>query len=683
MFQIYPKLVLWMIRNFYRNTAPESAKQKAFVDLQLSVNRWLKTRGPLWTAERSKLTRLAIMKYLEGSPLPRPAGLSLYPDGLPTVLGPLADLIRDRDLRAVSAVMSVLSTTRSLLGGKPVDTKPLTEPSSMTKVPGWVHRYKRPFMKEFGLESFDPSWKEFHFTTKAGPNGPALVGSLLDLQALSPRQKELIYSIGGKALEMRMRSLEMLCSMGDSLFEIFGVKRPESLITAKISVKPDKETKSRLFGILDYFTQTALREIHLNLFRQLKKIPSDKTFAQTKLLSEFRPDKGSSFHSIDLTAATDRFPIDVQEQILAQFIGRQLAANWKELLQDRDYFLNGKPLRYGAGQPMGVYSSWAVFTMCHHFVVYAAARECNIRNFRSYILLGDDIVIANDQVAASYKRMITELGCTFSEAKTHTSKEMFEFAKRWFANGVEFSPFPLSGLGEVVGKYHLLYPFLVDLEDRGFTLTWSFGNPVWLKDLLKIFGKKPRQVVSYLRNLEGLAVLPKGTNVDLEQAGTSALALARLFGFTMPCRRLETLGKILSNHMSHAYGWATARSAEKAFNQVVKWQRLVADKLELDLSPGSDNQSELGDLILQSLVPINVLAREADRAMELIEPEQFDGLPHEYIWDKTQHTRMLILPTAEGLIPQRKAHQLAASRAGFLKLLVMFVHNHRVGKRMR
>lgn len=44
---------------------------------------------------------------------------------------------------------------------------------------------------------------------------------------------------------------------------------------------------------------------------------------------------------------------------------------------------------------------------------------------------------------------------------------------------------------------------------------------------------------------------------------------------------------------------------------------------------------------------------------------------------------MLILPTAEGLIPQRKAHQLAASRAGFLKLLVMFVHNHRIGKRQR
>lgn len=56
--------------------------------------------------------------------------------------------------------------------------------------------------------------------------------------------------------------------------------KPFTGITAKVSIKPDKETKSRLFGILDYWTQTCLAPIHHGLFRILKSIDQDKTFNQ-------------------------------------------------------------------------------------------------------------------------------------------------------------------------------------------------------------------------------------------------------------------------------------------------------------------------------------------------------------------------------------------------------------------
>lgn len=103
------------------------------------------------------MTRLAIIKYLEGSPLPSPAGLSLTKDGLPTVLGPLNDSIRQRDFRVVSAVLSVLSTTKALLGGTPVDVSTLTLESTMKQVPDYLAAAVPSFFKAFNQKSFDSS----------------------------------------------------------------------------------------------------------------------------------------------------------------------------------------------------------------------------------------------------------------------------------------------------------------------------------------------------------------------------------------------------------------------------------------------------------------------------------------------------------------------------------------------
>lgn len=51
-------------------------------------------------------------------------------------------------------------------------------------------------------------------------------------------------------------------------------------------------------------------------------------------------------------------------------------------------------------------------------------------NFDKYIILGDDIVINHDKVANRYKRIMRFLGVDISEAKTHVSKNTYEFAKR-------------------------------------------------------------------------------------------------------------------------------------------------------------------------------------------------------------------------------------------------------------
>jgi hypothetical protein len=90
----------------------------------------------------------------------------------------------------------------------------------------------------------------------------------------------------------------------------------------------------------------------------------------------------------------------------------------------------GDIVKYSTGQPMGTYSSWAVFTLTHHLVVHYCAFLEGIEDFDQYIILGDDIVIKNDNVAKRYIDVITSLGVEVSLNKTHVSKDTYEFAKR-------------------------------------------------------------------------------------------------------------------------------------------------------------------------------------------------------------------------------------------------------------
>lgn len=50
--------------------------------------------------------------------------------------------------------------------------------------------------------------------------------------------------------------------------------------TRRIVGIPDREGKTRAVAILDYWSQTALRPVHDLLFRVLRTIPQDVTFAQ-------------------------------------------------------------------------------------------------------------------------------------------------------------------------------------------------------------------------------------------------------------------------------------------------------------------------------------------------------------------------------------------------------------------
>jgi len=209
---------------------------------------------------------------------------------------------------------------------------------------------------------------------------------------------------------------------------------PSSKFAGKLSTKLEAAGKLRVFAMVTTWDQTVLGPIHDMLFAFLKGLPNDGTFDQhsSELRARSKSINAGRSYGYDLSAATDRLPINIQSAIL-DLIVPDLGANWSLLLTKRDYYLkvpsesldqlglpknatgysklgsqgklvpnevifegNSVPvyyhvyttmggtvkivpyliLRYKVGQPMGALSSWAMLAVTHHLIVQYCYRQC-------------------------------------------------------------------------------------------------------------------------------------------------------------------------------------------------------------------------------------------------------------------------------------------------------------------
>jgi len=85
-------------------------------------------------------------------------------------------------------------------------------------------------------------------------------------------------------------------------------------------------------------------------------------------------------------------------------------------------------IAWKVGQPLGVVASFAAFALTHHAVVRSLWK--GDPSAAPYVILGDDLVIADDELAAEYQRVVTEvLGAEISWSKSLRGR-VGEFAGR-------------------------------------------------------------------------------------------------------------------------------------------------------------------------------------------------------------------------------------------------------------
>jgi hypothetical protein len=357
--------------------------------------------------------------------------------------------LRQGNLICIKAILTAMSISRRELGGLPVDFESIVKPSSAdSNTIDLIAAFSKEYFEHIDMKPYNipvstltvsdyekglsrDQWLQdlpFHWTLKSGPNGPAMITALNDYLALDEKLIKLLIIVEPR-LKAILETLS-LYNLKEGAFEtqimaglsIQGKKLKPSIGLRKLSVKKDKETKSRVFAILDYWSQLSVKGLHDHLFKMLKTIPNDCSFDQ---LSGTRlKDVVGLKVSADLSAATDRFPIDLQVKILTRITNAAFAEAWRAIMVDQPFYYENKFYKYNAGQPMGAHSSWAVFTMCHHVVIAYCFKtiEGRMPSLTDYSILGDDIVIVGKDVSRLYVDIMNSLGVEISFSKTHSSE---------------------------------------------------------------------------------------------------------------------------------------------------------------------------------------------------------------------------------------------------------------------
>lgn len=421
----------------------------------------VKSNGIPYALNENKLLRLSVTRFISGNPIsPSDLGKSqigLLKCGLPKKLKKIValDFRNKEDLRFI---LTLLNIPRALQVETFPDYSPITDEwkGSDQSISNYeIKRSIKTLIPRSLLKDNDISFKRFHLSSKTSPSGnPVLPSSVEEARIIVNKYPHLAESISKLAGEKLLARLNLCAEYGGSGHSKYLSKKIESI--SRVASIPDKEGKTRNIAILDYWTQTSLHPLNEYIFRILKQIPTDLTFDQGDIpFSQIS--ESSTIYSYDLSSATDRFPISFQKRVLEIIIGKEKAQAWCSLLTQREYNVQGvkktATLNYKCGQPLGAFSSWPIFTLCHHVVLLISMSRTGITYAAQdfpYRILGDDIIIWNDRVAENYSIIMKELDVGLSKAKSHLSSDTFELAKRWFCklNGTitEITGFPMAGL---------------------------------------------------------------------------------------------------------------------------------------------------------------------------------------------------------------------------------------------
>lgn len=231
----------------------------------------------------------------------------------------------------------------------------------------------------------------------------------------------------------------------------------------KIGFIQEKGAKLRAIANPFRIFQVALEPLGNALLDILKTLPWDCTYDQGKGVNFVRESLslGKEVHSIDLSSATDKFPLKVQKELVLNIIRASKMADTRlvasEHLQPQedstprydgqkpvdleeslnifceisrgDWFfkIENRPqwISWQKGQPLGLHPSFAMFAITHGILLRNIEKKLGVVN--TFRVLGDDVVINHPKVAQCYREDLDYLGCEISASKTLVSKDIGEF----------------------------------------------------------------------------------------------------------------------------------------------------------------------------------------------------------------------------------------------------------------
>lgn len=412
--------------------------REVVIPILRKIQDWTRSNGPEWTVERLKDLKLLFISFLSGKPYQPVQWLSLDEKGIPKgCFRPIFVMSPSRKIFNLLLVYTSFVAKEVL----PKQKKKFFE--SMTAVCGvtpHIPNLKRVSEKVSALlpPRKSLSYKDYPWSvTKRAPvhTCEKTVPETIDILWEDFKSNSLWDLLDDPNCE-RVIS-ESLMDLYPHLLKVQEVNSEERDPVGRISVVQEPGLKARFLANPRRVYQVALRPFGKQLFSVLRQLPWDCTYDQWSGINwvQQQLNSGTEVHSVDLSDATNNFPLNLQLRVLRWIDGLDFSdIILFEKVCRGSWFIppalridpNESQQKWGKGQPLGLYPSFPVFALTHGLLLKSIEETIGTSN--SFRVLGDDVVISNNKVYDEYLKLIDLLQIPVSWKKSISSDRVAEFA---------------------------------------------------------------------------------------------------------------------------------------------------------------------------------------------------------------------------------------------------------------
>jgi len=227
-----------------------------------------------------------------------------------------------------------------------------------------------------------------------------------------------------------------------------------SEVAGHISFLQEGGCKARVIAVPNVWLQWLMEPLHAALSRIIEKDCNSVVFDQNeggyylKANLECRKEVTCT----DLSSATDKFPLPLQEALLFG-LGLRTYADAIHSIAHGKWILDDRLVSYNSGQPMGLYGSFPLFHLTHVYFIRFLAEKLGLVKETvdgAFRVLGDDVIFTHPTLAKRYHETLVSMGVPVNNLKTFTSDRLGQFAGFTClkaASSALYRPFKWTGMG--------------------------------------------------------------------------------------------------------------------------------------------------------------------------------------------------------------------------------------------
>jgi len=455
------------------------------------LNHWLRYKGYEWTADRLKALWQTAQLLRSGQGQTAQVLFDAriaQRDGLPVgteralVLG-FASAQSPSALRRASAVLRLYTgivtpnvTKSQLIKSRDAITRP-------GKAVAWSGVVSPQFHLKPSSRILQDAYSAIQHSSLAGLHGTSRYPAELSLSGKELNETPFL-SMAASLLTRGRVPTCLVEKLGDFALRRVAERIQEAFGTryqGKIAGTPVGGAKARVFAMPNAWLQFYCQPYDRALFRVIWSLERglgggtyhfgdscvfDQNRGVYKTLQALQ--EGRHCMSVDLSSATDRFPLSLQTELL-QHLGFPEYGEALQQITGPWLGLDGRDWTWNSGQPMGLKGSFALFHLTHYLLISSIAFSLGLRSgVCHFALLGDDVVIYDEMLLRRYLEALELLQVQVALHKSYKGN-LVEFAgfviTRSRAGWTAFRPYKGErGFSSVLNVLHAIGASVRDWE---------------------------------------------------------------------------------------------------------------------------------------------------------------------------------------------------------------------------